>query len=285
MEPSVTDQRTLDQRLAAIAAEIADIGIAKTHKNAQQGNYFRGIDDITKAFAPILAKHGVIVMPAGVHDVSREERKSKSGGTLIYSVAVYDFAVIGGGGAYRGCMIGEAMDSGDKGLSKCGSIAYREFLLKTFCVPVEATEDNERDFSSPELAPKEADAPIPPPPDRDPPKARTNHKKGSVVAKFHPRWPNKWAGHPMRDAPFDVLARFIKDFEDKAKLPDLDETKKHAIQLYLDAANEDWERRVAEADQARLTESLNKELGSMPGVQHPADNANEAWGIKPEIET
>ena len=49
--------------IADVSAEIAKSGISKDRKNEQQGYKFRGIDDVYNALAPMLAKHGLVILP------------------------------------------------------------------------------------------------------------------------------------------------------------------------------------------------------------------------------
>ena len=64
---------------------MADIGpIAKDRENPQQHYKFRGIDEVYNAIQPVLAEHGVFIVPT-VLEKEREERKSQSGGNLIYA--------------------------------------------------------------------------------------------------------------------------------------------------------------------------------------------------------
>lgn len=60
-------------------------------------------------------------------------------------------------------MEGEAIDYGDKAVTKCQSVAYREALYKTFCAPFTASLDIEDDTHDlkPEAEKKEP-APTPP---------------------------------------------------------------------------------------------------------------------------
>lgn len=60
-------------------------------------------------------------------------------------------------------MEGEAIDYGDKSVTKCQSVAYREALYKTFCAPFTASVDIEDD--SHDLKPEnEKKDPAPPKP-------------------------------------------------------------------------------------------------------------------------
>ena len=157
---------------------MAEVGsIAKGRKNAQQGYSFRGIDDAYQAFQPLFAKHGVFCVPT-VLKVTREERQTKSGGTLIYTSMEVKHTFFAADASSFDCVtIGEAMDSGDKSSNKAMSAAMKYALLEVFCVPTEA--DNDTENHSPEPIAK-AGAIIPPPP-RSAPQAATAETRTKMI--------------------------------------------------------------------------------------------------------
>jgi hypothetical protein len=145
------------QLIAAVAAEIATEGISKNRKNQQQGYNFRGIDDVYNALAPVIAKHGLVILP---RCLSREvtERANKSGG-VIFSVTVeaeFDFVSSHDGSKHTVKTYGEAMDSADKATNKAMSAAYKYAAFQTFCIPTEG--DNDADATSHDVRPKEKPA-------------------------------------------------------------------------------------------------------------------------------
>lgn len=135
--------------------------IAKARKNDSQGYKFRGIDDIYNELNPHLAKNGVFFCPEIVSK-EREERTTKSGGALIYTVLVVAFTVYAIDGSFvKLVTIGEAMDSGDKSANKAMSAAYKYAMMQLFCIPTEDEKDTEN--HSPEPTPKAAvGAPVAP---------------------------------------------------------------------------------------------------------------------------
>jgi hypothetical protein len=136
--------------IAAVSAEIAQKGIAKDSKNAQQGYAFRGIDAVYNALAPVLAKHKLVIVP---RFISREcvERPSKSGGVL-FNVTVegeFDFVSALDGSKHTARTFGEAMDSADKATNKAMSAAYKYAAFQAFCIPTEG--DNDADATTHEV--------------------------------------------------------------------------------------------------------------------------------------
>jgi len=133
--------------------------IAKDRRNDQQGYKFRGIDDMYNALNPLLAEHGVFAT-SEVLQAEREERLSKNGGVLLYSVLTVKFTFYAMDGSFvTSTMIGEAMDNGDKASNKAMSTAYKYALMQLFCIPTEDIKDTEHDTH--EVSPREAQAPRP----------------------------------------------------------------------------------------------------------------------------
>lgn len=139
--------------IAAVQAEIAQSGIAKNRKNQQQGYQFRGIDDVYNALAPVLAKHGLVILPR-ILSRSVLERETKSGGVLNYVTveAEFDFLSVADGSMVTARSFGEAMDSADKATNKAMSAAYKYTAMQTFCIPTEG--DNDADETTHEIAPR-----------------------------------------------------------------------------------------------------------------------------------
>lgn len=138
-------------KIAAVSAELAQVGISKGRKNQQQGYAFRGIDDVLNVLAPMLANNGLVILP---RCLSREqtERESKSGGTL-FSVTVhaaFDFVAAVDGSSHTVQTYGEAMDSADKATNKAMSAAYKYAAFLAFCIPTEG--DNDADATTHEPA-------------------------------------------------------------------------------------------------------------------------------------
>ena len=141
----------------AVQAELAKTGIAKDKRNAQQGYNFRGIDDVYAAVAPLLAKHGLCILP---RVVSREvtERQTQKGGILFYTVVKmeFDFVCAEDGSKHTVTTVGEAMDSGDKSSNKAMSAAYKYAAFQAFAIPTEG--DNDADAATHEVAAVNLDA-------------------------------------------------------------------------------------------------------------------------------
>ncbi len=130
--------------LNAVARELAQAGISKDRTNTQGASFkFRGIDDVMNAAGPLLAKHGVNVLPRYANR-QQEERTSKGGGTLFCVTLEASFDMVcaeDGSRVTLGPVFGEAFDSGDKATNKAMSIALKYAILQAFMVPTESTPD------------------------------------------------------------------------------------------------------------------------------------------------
>ncbi len=127
----------------AVQRALSRTGIAKDRRNTQGSGYnFRGIDDVYNAIAPLLAEHGLVIIP---RMLKRElvERQSKAGGALFYVTveAEFDFVSAEDWSKHTARTFGEAMDSGDKGTNKAMSAAYKYAAFQTVAIPTEGNPD------------------------------------------------------------------------------------------------------------------------------------------------
>lgn len=135
------------EAIAAVSLDLSKEGIAKDRKNDQQGYKFRGIDDVYNALAPIIAKHGLVILPR-ILSRTVTERTTAKGGVLFYVVveAEFDFVAASDGSRHVVRTYGEAMDSADKATNKAMSAAYKYAAFQTFCIPTEG--DNDADHTT-----------------------------------------------------------------------------------------------------------------------------------------
>ena len=135
----------------AVQAELSVVGITKDRNNSTQGYKFRGIDDVYNTIAPLLAKHGLCILPRVLSRVC-EERATKSGGALFYVTveSEFDFVCAEDGSKHTVKTFGEAMDSGDKATNKAMSAAYKYACFQAFSIPTEG--DNDADGHTHEAA-------------------------------------------------------------------------------------------------------------------------------------
>lgn len=141
------------QAIGAVSRAMSAQGISKGRNNAQQGYKFRGIDDVLNTLSAALVDAGLVILPRCV-DRNVVERATAKGGVLFYVTCKVEFDLVSteDGSKHTVCTYGEAMDSADKATNKAMSAAYKYLALLVFCIPTEATADNDADFSTHEVA-------------------------------------------------------------------------------------------------------------------------------------
>lgn len=146
----------------AISNVMNDIGaVGKNSKNEQQKFMYRGIDAVMNALNPAMVKHKVFVAPEILEQI-REERQSRQGATLIYSICKIRYRFYTTDGSYVDAVtIGEGMDSGDKATNKAMAIAFKYACFQTFCIPTEEMANDDPDKTVHEVAPKAGNTPVP----------------------------------------------------------------------------------------------------------------------------
>lgn len=136
----------------ALADVMRDVGhVSKDQRNAQQGFNFRGIDAVVNAVGPALRKHGVIVVPK-LRTIDRSTVEIGQKRTLMgYVIVTVRYTFYGPeGDSIVTETPGEAMDSGDKAVSKAMSVAFRTALLQALALP---TDEPDADATVYERAP------------------------------------------------------------------------------------------------------------------------------------
>lgn len=127
------------ESITKIMEEVPTIG--KNQRNKTQGFMYRGIDDVMNALQPLLAKNKVFIVPE-ILEQTREERTTKTGGGLIYSICKIKYKFYAEDGtSIEAVTIGEGMDSGDKATNKAMAIAMKYALFQVFCIPTEEMKD------------------------------------------------------------------------------------------------------------------------------------------------
>jgi hypothetical protein len=145
----------------AVQADLCAEGITKNRRNQAQSYNFRGIDDVYNALSPLLAKHGLCILPR-ILVRTCDERTTKNGGSMFYVTveAEFDFVAASDGSKHVVRTFGEAMDSADKATNKAMSAAYKYAAFQAFAIPTEG--DNDADAHTPQVTAKAASkAPAP----------------------------------------------------------------------------------------------------------------------------
>lgn len=133
-------------KMASIMKETKAIG--KTEQNRQQGFMFRGIDNVMNELHELFSRNEVFILPE-VQDFTTQERPTKSGGVNTFTrVRVKFVYMTTDGSSVQTVNVGEAMDSGDKGMNKAMSIALKYSLTQMFLIPTAEAKDP--DYNTPE---------------------------------------------------------------------------------------------------------------------------------------
>lgn len=134
----------------AICAAMSELdAIGKNKKNAQQNFMYRGVDDVMNALNPVLENNKIFVVPE-VLEHQREERQTKSGGNLIYSILKIKYTFYAeDGSSVSAVVIGEGMDSADKSSNKAMSVAFKYACFQVFCIPTEEMKDPDAETPPP----------------------------------------------------------------------------------------------------------------------------------------
>ena len=193
-----------------IGQAIGKIGaIGKDKKNPQQGFMYRGIDQVYNALNPVLAELGIFFVPE-VLDMRREERTTKSGTVLTYTILTMKYTAFAPDGSCV-CMtvVGEGMDSGDKGCNKAMSVAMKYAMFQLFCIPTEEMKNTDPDAESyQDVMPRNA---------HDQPKNAAPAATVTTQAKVPSPAPKAAEPAEKQETPNDYMKRRIAEFQ--AKIP------------------------------------------------------------------
>ena len=137
------EEKLIFQKMASILKETK--AITKSEKNQQQGFKFRGIDNVMNELHELFVKNDVFILQE-VQDFTVDAQPTAKGGTLFYTRAKIKFRYMTtDGSSVETVNVGEAMDSGDKGMNKAMSIALKYSLLQMFLIPTKEPKDPDRD--------------------------------------------------------------------------------------------------------------------------------------------
>ena len=131
----MSDKPSIVEALSAVMQEVTVV--RKGERNNAQNFNFRGIDAVMNAVGPALRKHAVVVMPT-VEDHFYEVATSASGKPMAHVIVRVAYTFYGpAGDSLRCSSIGEAMDVGDKAVTKAMSVAFRTALLQALTLPTD----------------------------------------------------------------------------------------------------------------------------------------------------
>lgn len=135
------------EAISTIMGELPAIGKSGKAAEAQGGYAYRGIEQITAALQPLLAKHGVIVVPqADLISVTKSPgMKTDNWTDTALRVA---WCVYGPDGTFLNAQtIGIGRDNADKGANKAMSQATKYLYLELFCISDKKDETEAQDYA------------------------------------------------------------------------------------------------------------------------------------------
>ncbi|PWW43601.1 ERF family protein [Melaminivora alkalimesophila] len=201
----------IQNAVLGVMKDIATTGIAKLQRNVQQGYTFRGIESAMNELSPLLVKHGITVTPAytdlSIHERFRGDPKDGRAIRFCTLKGIFRFSAEDGSHVVSECY-GEAMDAGDKAVTKAQSIAFRTALFQQFVVPTMAMDPESY------LDPDDDDMPIGPEPSRELLEAATNAANAGLDA-YRSFWQSSMPDERMalagRHAELKATAQRVSD--------------------------------------------------------------------------
>lgn len=142
-----TEEQSIQQEEEMIYKRMCDLhadidGLTKGDYNKMQKFNFRGIDSVYNYLHSKMSKYKIFSVPTFLRDLGTEERKTKSGGLLLFRRYEIKYTFYTDDGSkLESILIGEAQDSGDKASNKCFAIAHKYALLQIFSIPTEEQKD------------------------------------------------------------------------------------------------------------------------------------------------
>lgn len=159
-------KQTIHQRMAAILEQLPAIG--KDARNTGLNFNFRSIDAILNELNPLLAKHGVFILP----EVRSTHVEAKTKGYAAMVEVAYHFTADDGTEVVA-IVGGEGHDFADKALSKAMTMALKTCLGQVFAISTEDDPDGDSVGTTPGPTPPRvrgaaratrAESPAPPSP-------------------------------------------------------------------------------------------------------------------------
>lgn len=188
-DPSPPNVPLVFAAIQHVMEDVAKIGVGKSKTNTQQNFKYRGIDDVMDALAPLLPKHALVILPSVLeHHVT--ERESRAGGKLFHALLKLQYEFVSPLDAsvkIVGPFYGEAMDAGDKSISKAMSIAYKTMCCQSFNIPVTGLPDPDAEVH--EIAGTQGRGESSPA-DKSPPSASANAAASPVRSGTSPLHPD-----------------------------------------------------------------------------------------------
>jgi hypothetical protein len=134
------DVRTVTERVHAVLAEMPPIGKDSRAPDSMGAYQFRGIEAITAELQPLLARHGLVMVPS-VLDLRTEVRTTGNSKNQYVATVLLRVTFTGlDGDELIAEMWGQGADQGDKSISKAVTSAFKSLLGVQFCISDRETD-------------------------------------------------------------------------------------------------------------------------------------------------
>lgn len=192
-----TDTPSVIQAITNVMRQV--LAVSKGDRNTQQNFNFRGIDSVLNAVGPALRNAGIVTVPTVTSkDIQVLESKTSNGQVkrVRFAVIDVDYTFYGPrGDSITASVVGEAMDYGDKVVSKAMSVAYRTALIQTLSLPTQEADPDAYTYDINGDAPEQQEPPQTP--------AQQEHRQPS---QSHQRAVNRARQEPAQGRDGDPVA-------------------------------------------------------------------------------
>lgn len=149
LDTNKTPSPMIYEKISLIMSDMTAVG--KSGNNQQQNWKYRKIDDLKNASNPIFTKHKVFYSPE-ILEHTKTERDTKNGGKQIHHEMKIKYRLYTTDGSFvEATVIGEAMDSGDKGAGKAQTYAEKVMLIQVLNIPTEEQAKSDPDSDEHEI--------------------------------------------------------------------------------------------------------------------------------------
>jgi len=153
MPTPVADGVPVQVALARIIGALPGIGKGSQATEQQGGYKYRGIEQITAAVGPLLAEHGVVLIPrARVVSIAQAVGMREMWTDTVLEVT---WTIVGpDGSSLEAVTVGVGRDGSDKGANKAMTQAYKYLLLDVLCVADKSEDSDGNDYRDGHAPPK-----------------------------------------------------------------------------------------------------------------------------------
>ncbi len=153
----MADAASVHEAVARVMAALPSIGRDSTADPRMGGYPFRGIEAITRHVQPLLAEHGVVIVPHSVVESVVPAPGFKEGWQDTYLRVRW--TVYGpDGSSFAAQTNGVGRDNSDKGTNKAQTQAFKYLLLHLFCIADAKDDADGQEYGHARVA--EAPAPL-----------------------------------------------------------------------------------------------------------------------------